>query len=84
MAERVPVWLVDRTFSDDEQNLIIAIYATADGTRSYRKELAIPRLESGEIDLAEREEVDPTNLSRVESEETREWYRNAVEDLSKD
>lgn len=35
------VWLVERTYSDDEQNLIILTYATLDGKQYYRKERAL-------------------------------------------
>ena len=35
------MWLVERTYSDDEQNLIILIYATTDGEHYYRKERAL-------------------------------------------
>ena len=38
---RVRVWLVERTYSDDEQNLIILTYATPDGERYFRKERAL-------------------------------------------
>jgi hypothetical protein len=31
-SDAVRVWLVERTYSDDEQNLIILTYATPDGT----------------------------------------------------
>jgi len=34
----VRVWLVERTFSDDEQNVIVHVYATPDGTRYYATE----------------------------------------------
>ena len=37
----VRVWLVERTYSDDEQNLIILTYATLDGEQYYRKERAL-------------------------------------------
>jgi hypothetical protein len=39
--ELTRVWLVERTYSDDEQNLIILIYATPDGTQYLRKERAL-------------------------------------------
>ncbi|ELZ10717.1 hypothetical protein C479_07898 [Halovivax asiaticus JCM 14624] len=39
--ETVRVWLVERTYSDDEQNLIILVYATPDGERYFRKERAL-------------------------------------------
>ena len=42
MAEgTLRVWLVERTFSDDEQNIVILVYATEDGTRYLRKERAL-------------------------------------------
>ncbi len=37
----IRVWLVERTYSDDEQNLIILVYATTDGERYLRKERAL-------------------------------------------
>ena len=39
--DEVRVWLVERTFSDDEQNIVILVYATPDGTRYYREERAL-------------------------------------------
>jgi hypothetical protein len=39
--DAVRVWLVERTYSDDEQNLIILVYATTDGERYLRKERAL-------------------------------------------
>lgn len=41
MGDDVRLWLVERTFSDDEQNLIILIYATVDGRYYHRKERAL-------------------------------------------
>ena len=34
-------WLVERTFSDDEQNIVILVYATPDGECYLRKERAL-------------------------------------------
>lgn len=79
MGETVPVWRVDQTLSDDEQNIIIVTYATADGAQAYRKELAVPNPGTGMVDVAKREEVPPADLSDVKDEETREWYRQAVD-----
>jgi len=39
--DTVDVWLVERTYSDDEQNLVILTYATPDGQRVFRKERAL-------------------------------------------
>lgn len=41
MDDGVRVWLVERTFSDDEQNIVILVYATPDGERYLRKERAL-------------------------------------------
>ncbi|WP_233560561.1 hypothetical protein [Halobellus sp. Atlit-38R] len=40
-AERQRVWLVERTYSDDEQNIVILVYATPDGSQYLRKERAL-------------------------------------------
>lgn len=37
----VRVWLVERTYSDDEQNIVILVYATPDGEQYLRKERAL-------------------------------------------
>ena len=39
--ETTRVWLVARTYSDDEQNIVILTYATPDGKRYLRKERAL-------------------------------------------
>lgn len=41
VAEGTRVWLVERTYGDDELNLIILVYATPDGDRYVRKERAL-------------------------------------------
>jgi predicted transcriptional regulator len=41
MDDTLRTWLVERTFSDDEQNLIILVYATPDGEQYLRKERAV-------------------------------------------
>lgn len=79
MTSAVPVWLVERTFSDDEQNLIIATYATPDGRQAHHKEIAVPR-SGDEVNLPRRERVDEHNLSVVDDPETVTWYQDAVED----
>ena len=72
-TDEVRVWLVERTYSDDEQNLVILVYATSDGERYFRKERALTSF----TDVRETRaalEVDPENLGRVEDEELREQY----------
>ena len=65
----VRVWLVDRTFSDDEQNFIILIYATADGRRYFRKERALTSFTGDHRETAAAVDVSPKNLGNVDDPE---------------
>jgi len=76
--ETVRVWLVERTYSDDEQNLIILTYATPDGRREFRKERALTSYTGDHRETPVSMAVDPDNLSDV-AEETRERYAGEVE-----
>lgn len=67
------VWLVERTYSDDEQNLIILIYATPDGTQYFRKERALT-LYTGGRETTAALEVAPHNLGSVDDPDLREQY----------
>ena len=69
----VRVWLVERTYSDDEQNLIILTYATTDGTRDFRKERALTSFSDDRPTTAALD-VDPGDLGTVDDPETVEWY----------
>ena len=71
--DEVRVWLVERTYSDDEQNIIILIYATPDGARSYRMERALTSFTDERATTA-AVDVDPSNLSSVDDPELREQY----------
>ncbi|WP_318570142.1 hypothetical protein [Salinigranum marinum] len=71
--ETVRVWLVERTYSDDEQNVIILVYATPDGERYYRKERALVSF-TDRRDTTAAVDVGPESLGRVDDEETRERY----------
>jgi hypothetical protein len=78
MAEPVRVWLVERTYSDDEQNIIILTYAAPDGEREFRKERALPSFAGTGRETRVSLEVDPNNLGVVDNE-TRERYADEVE-----
>ncbi|WP_277552873.1 hypothetical protein [Halobaculum limi] len=39
--EQTRVWLVERTYGDDELNIVILVYADATGERYFRKERAL-------------------------------------------
>ena len=68
------VWMVERTYSDDEQNLIILTYATPDGRRDFRKERALTSFTGTHRETPVSLDVDPSNLGTVEDPETRERY----------
>lgn len=74
MTDRVRVWMVERTYSDDEQNLIIITYATDDGHREFRKERALTSFTGDRRETPVSLEVEPSNLGRVEEPETQERY----------
>jgi hypothetical protein len=73
VTETVRTWLVERTYSDDEQNLIILTYATPDGERYFRKERALTSYTDARETTAAAD-ADPENLGTVEDPERRERY----------
>lgn len=72
-SESVEVWLVERSFSDDEQNIIIHIYATPDGARYHRAERALTSFTDAR-DTTAAVEVAPRNLGTVQDPSIREQY----------
>jgi hypothetical protein len=75
--ETVRVWLVERTYSDDEQNLIILTYATPDGERYFRKERALTTF-TNTPDVTAAVEVPERNLGPVLDSAERERYADAA------
>jgi hypothetical protein len=82
MSESVRVWLVERTFSDDEQNLVILVYATVDGRRSFRKERALTSFSGVQRETPVSLAVEPGNLGPVEDPERRERYAAEAERMT--
>lgn len=76
--DHVTIWLVERTYSDDEQNLIILVYATIDGRQYLRKERALPSFSTQRSTTAGLS-VSPDRLGAVDDEETREQYAAAAQ-----
>jgi hypothetical protein len=82
-TDGVRVWLVERTYSDDEQNLIILTYATPDGERYFRKERALTSFtDTRETTAAETVPAD--NLGHVEDPDLREQYATEAERMATD
>ncbi|ELZ01039.1 hypothetical protein [Natrialba aegyptia] len=75
------VWLVERTYSDDEQNLIILVYATPDGEKYFRKERALTSF-TDMRDTTAALDVNPDNLGAVEDEAEREQYAAEAERMA--
>ncbi len=72
-TDRVRVWLVERTYSDDEQNVIILTYATTDGKRYFRKERALTSFEDVRDTTAAIDSA-PEDLGDVSEPERRVQY----------
>lgn len=72
-SDRVRVWLIERTYSDDEQNLIILTYATPDGERYFRKERALTSFTDARATTAAVDAA-PENLGTVDDPEQRAQY----------
>ncbi|KAA9399512.1 hypothetical protein Har1130_00205 [Haloarcula sp. CBA1130] len=71
--ETVRVWLVERTYSDDEQNLIILTYATPDGDQYFRKERALTSF-SDVRETTAAVDADPANLGSVDDPDLKAQY----------
>ncbi|ELY86417.1 hypothetical protein C485_10475 [Natrinema altunense JCM 12890] len=72
--DAVPVWLVERTYGDDELNLIILVYATEDGRRYHRRERALTSFTGPARDTKAGLLVSPDALGSVDDPTTRERY----------
>ena len=69
----IRMWLVERTYSDDEQNMIILTYATREGDRSFRKERALTSF--GDVrDTTAAVDVAPDNVGSIDDPDRRERY----------
>lgn len=73
LDDDVRVWLVERTYSDDEQNLIILTYATTDGEQYYRKERALTSF-TDVHDTTAAVDADLDNLGSVDDPDLQEQY----------
>ena len=70
---RQRVWLVERTYSDDEQNIVILVYATPDGSRYLRKERALTSFEDSR-DTTAAIRARESSLGPVTDPDERERY----------
>ncbi|MEF8808257.1 hypothetical protein [Natronomonas sp.] len=80
MSDSERLWLVERTYTD--RDLVVLIYATPDGERRLRKELASTMLQRTTVTAAI--EAEPEDLEPVDDEETRERYATEVERVRAD
>ncbi|AEH39433.1 hypothetical protein [Halopiger xanaduensis] len=69
-SDDVRVWLVERDY--DNRDLIILTYATPDGTRTFRKELAAQAVDLDTVTAAK--DVSPDDLATVENPDVRDRY----------
>jgi hypothetical protein len=72
--DRVRVWLVERTYSDDELNLVILVYATEDGRYYHRRERALTSFTGPARETKASFEVSLDGLGSVDDPSDRERY----------
>lgn len=68
------MWLVERTYSDDEQNVVILIYATRDGRRYHRRERALTSFTGPARTTHASLVVDPDDTGPVTDPDRRDRY----------
>ncbi len=81
-SEPVRMWLVERTYSDDEQNVVILTYATIDGDRYFRKERALTSF-SDVRDTTAAVDADPANVGTVDDPADRERFATEAERMAR-
>lgn len=81
MSDPVRMWLVERTYSDDEQNMVILTYATLDGERYFRKERALTSF-SDIRDTTAAVDAEPANVGTVDDPADRERYATEAERMA--
>ncbi|SFR43960.1 hypothetical protein SAMN04487947_1459 [Halogeometricum rufum] len=77
-AATTRVWLVERTYSDDEQNIIILVYATPDGSRYLRKERSLTSFDDVRETTAALD-VEASSLGDVDDPDQRAQYAEAAD-----
>ncbi|WP_410766370.1 hypothetical protein [Haloferax sp. DFSO60] len=75
-------WLVERTYSDDEQNIIILVYATTDGSYYLRKERSLTSFDSDIRDTYVAIDMPTHELGEVRDAETREYYAATAREMA--
>jgi hypothetical protein len=84
MADTLRVWLVERTFSDDEQNLVVLTYATPDGRRAFRKERALTSFSGSQRETKAALEVDRANTGRVTDDDLQRRYATEAQRMAEE
>ena len=77
-SDAVRVWLVERGYNN--RDLIILKYATPDGERLFRRELAAQAIGVDTVTAAK--DVSPDDLEAVDDGDLRERYANEVERMA--
>ena len=70
----VLVWLVERTYGDDELNIIILVYATDDGRHYHRRERALTSFTGPVRETKAGLYVPPESLGTVDDPDRRARY----------
>ncbi|WP_435360817.1 hypothetical protein [Haloarchaeobius sp. DFWS5] len=73
-GETKRMWLVERTYSDDEQNIVILVYATEDGRFYHRRERALTSFTGDHRVTRAGLDVPLSNLGPVDDPAERDRY----------
>lgn len=78
MSDTARTWLVERDYND--RDLIILLYATPDGQRVFRREMAATAMDRVTVTAAR--DVTPNDLESVDDTETRRRYASEAERMA--
>lgn len=78
MTDPIRCWLVERGY--DDKGLLTLAYATPDGERVYRRELAAAT--AGRMGVTAAMDAEPDRLTSVEDESLRERYATEADRMA--
>ncbi|WP_439025723.1 hypothetical protein [Haloarchaeobius sp. DT45] len=76
------MWLVERTYSDDEQNIVILVYATEDGRFYHRRERALTSFTGDHRVTRAALDVPADSYGPVDDSEERDQYATEAQRMA--
>lgn len=82
MTDTVRLWLVERSY--DDRDLVTLVYATPEGDRALRREIAAQVLHQGATTVTAATDADPDSLVAVEDDDLRDRYAAEADRMAAD